>query len=54
MLGPGSGTIRRCGLVGVVWPCWRKCATMGNKIQNSEHLQCHAYLEPLNLQASPN
>ena len=32
MLGPGSGTIRRCGLaeVGValleeVWPCWGRC-----------------------------
>ena len=32
MLSPGSGTIRRCGLVGVgvtllewVWPCWSGC-----------------------------
>jgi hypothetical protein len=32
----GSGTIRRCGHVGVdvallewVWPCWRKCVTVG-------------------------
>ena len=29
MLGPGNGTIRRCGLVGVVWPHWRKCVTLG-------------------------
>jgi hypothetical protein len=35
MLGPGSGTIWRCGPVGVgvaslkwVWPCWRKCVTV--------------------------
>ena len=36
MCGSGNGTIRRCGLVGVgvallewVWPCWRKCVTVG-------------------------
>jgi hypothetical protein len=29
MLGPGSGTIGRCGLVEWVWPCWGKCATVG-------------------------
>jgi hypothetical protein len=29
MLGPRSGTIRRCGLLEEVWPCWRKCVTVG-------------------------
>jgi hypothetical protein len=29
MLGPGSGTIWRCGLIGVGVPCWRKCVTVG-------------------------
>jgi len=36
MLSPWSGTIRRCGLVGVgvallewVWPCWSKCGLAG-------------------------
>jgi hypothetical protein len=36
MLGPGSGTVRRCGLVGVgvalvewVWPWWSGCALDG-------------------------
>jgi hypothetical protein len=29
MLGPGNGTIRRCGLLEQVWPCWRKCITVG-------------------------
>jgi hypothetical protein len=36
MLGPGSGTIRRPGLVGVgvalfewAWPCWSGCVTVG-------------------------
>jgi len=36
ILGPGSGTIRRCGPVGVgvallewVWPCWSRCVTVG-------------------------
>lgn len=35
MLAPGSGTSRRCGLVGEsvalleeVWPCWRKYGTV--------------------------
>jgi hypothetical protein len=28
-LGPGSGTIRRCGLLGWVWPCWSRCVTVG-------------------------
>jgi hypothetical protein len=36
MIGPGSGTIRRCGLVGMgvallewVWPCWNGCGLVG-------------------------
>ena len=36
MLDPGSGTIRRCGLVGMgvallewVWPCWNGCGLVG-------------------------
>ena len=36
MLGPGSGTIRTGGLVGVgvallewVWPCWNGCGLVG-------------------------
>ena len=31
----GSGTIRRCGLIGQVWDCWRKCVTMGAGFQVS-------------------
>ena len=29
MLGPGSGTIRRYGFVGVGVAFWRKCVTVG-------------------------
>jgi hypothetical protein len=29
MLVLGNGTIRMCGLVGGVWPCWRKCVIVG-------------------------
>jgi hypothetical protein len=29
MLGQGSGTFRRCGLVGIVMACWRKYITVG-------------------------
>ena len=36
VLGPGSGTIRRCDLAGVgvallkwVWPCWGRCGLVG-------------------------
>jgi len=36
VLGPGSGTSRRCGYVGVgvamlewVWPCWSGCGLVG-------------------------
>ena len=25
----GSGTLRRYGLVGVGWPCWKKYVTVG-------------------------
>ena len=28
MLGPRSGTIRRCGLLEEVWPCWRRCGLL--------------------------
>jgi hypothetical protein len=29
ILAPESVTIWRCGLIGVVGPCWRKCVPMG-------------------------
>jgi hypothetical protein len=29
MLDPGSGTIRKCALVGLGVVCWRKCVTLG-------------------------
>ena len=29
MLEPGSGTIRRCGLVGVGVALWSRCVTVG-------------------------
>jgi hypothetical protein len=29
MLGPGSSTFRRCGLVGVGWSCWKKYVAVG-------------------------
>jgi hypothetical protein len=39
MLGPESGTIRRCSLVGVgvallewVWPCWSGCGLVGGSV----------------------
>jgi hypothetical protein len=39
MLGPGSGTIRRDGLVGMgvallewVWPCWSRCGLIGRSM----------------------
>jgi hypothetical protein len=43
MLGPGNGTIRRCGLVGVgvassewVWPCWSRCVIVGVGFKTSD------------------
>jgi hypothetical protein len=39
MLGPGSDTIRRCGLAGggvvlleEVWSCWRRCGLVGGSV----------------------
>jgi len=29
MLGPGSDTIRRCGLLEWAWPCWGGCGLVG-------------------------
>jgi hypothetical protein len=29
MLGPGNGTSRRCGLIGIGVPYWKKCVTVG-------------------------
>ena len=29
MLGPGSGTIRKCDLVEIGVACWRKCVSVG-------------------------
>jgi hypothetical protein len=47
VLGPGSGTTRRCGLVGVgvallewVWPCWSGCGLVRVGVALLEEV-CH-------------